>query len=65
MRNVKGYAVASDGNMKRIAITYDEIDNTGKVVSPNVKVSRLISDEEVLYANSVIETFAQNVVNGL
>lgn len=65
MRNVKGYAVASDGNMKRIAITYDEIDNTGKVVSSNVKVSRLISDEEVLYANSVIETFAQNVVNGL
>lgn len=65
MRNVKGYAVASDGNMKRIAITYDEIDNTGKVVSPNVKISRLISDEEVLYANSVIETFAQNVVNGL
>lgn len=65
MRNVKGYAVASDGNMKRIAITYDEIDNTGKVISPNVKVSRLISDEEVLYANSVIETFAQNVVNGL
>lgn len=65
MRNVKGYAVASDGNMKRIAITYDEIDNTGKVISPNVKISRLISDEEVLYANSVIETFAQNVVNGL
>ena len=65
MRNVKGYAVASDGNMKRIAITYDEIDNTGKVISPNVKVSRLISDEEVLYANSVIETFAQNVVNSL
>ena len=65
MRNVKGYAVASDGNMKRIAITYDEIDNTGKVISPNVKASRLISDEEVLYANSVIETFAQNVVNSL
>ena len=65
MRNVKGYAVASDGNMKRIAITYDEIDNTGKVISPNVKARRLISDEEVLYANSVIETFAQNVVNSL
>lgn len=65
MRNVKGYAIASDGNMKRIAITYDEIDDTGKVISPNLKVNRLISDSDVLLANSTIELFAQSVVNSL
>ena len=65
MRNVKGYAIASDGNMKRIAITYDEIDDTGKVISPNVKVNRLISDSDVLLANSAIELFAQTVVEKL
>lgn len=65
MRNVKGYAIASDGNMKRIAITYDEIDDTGKVISPNLKANRLISDSDVLLANSTIELFAQSVVNSL
>ena len=65
MRNVKGYAIASDGNMKRIAITYDEIDDTGKVFSPTLKANRLISDSDVLLANSTIELFAQSVVNSL
>ena len=65
MRNVKGYDVASDGNMKRIAITYDEIDDTGKVISANVKVSRLISNEDVLLSNSIIENFAQSVVDAI
>ena len=65
MRNVKGYAIASDGNMKRIAITYDEIDETGKVISPNVKVSRLVTDADVLNANAVIESYAQVIVDSL
>lgn len=36
MKNIKGFAVASDGNMKRIAITFDEISDTGKVINSNV-----------------------------
>ena len=36
MKNIKGFAVGTDGNMKRIAITYDAIDDSGKVVNSNV-----------------------------
>lgn len=63
MKNVKGFAVASDGNMKRIAITYDEIDETGKITNANVKVNRIISDSGVLAAISEIEEFAQAVID--
>lgn len=48
MKNIKGFAVASDGNMKRIAITFDEISDTGKVINSNVKMNRIITDETCL-----------------
>lgn len=37
MINIKGLAIATDGNFKRMAVTYDEIDNTGKVTNSNAK----------------------------
>lgn len=63
MKNVKGFAVASDGSMKRIAITYDEIDESGKVVNGNVKINRIVTDEETLSAIGVIDTYAQGIAD--
>ena len=63
MKNIKGFAVASDGNMKRIAVTYDEIDDTGKVINANVKVNRLITDADTLSAVSKLEEYGQTVID--
>ncbi len=63
MKNIKGFAVASDGNMKRIAVTYDEIDDAGKVINANVKVNRLITDAESLSAVSKLEEYGQTVID--
>ena len=63
MKNIKGFAVASDGNMKRIAITFDEISDTGKVINSNVKMNRFISDENVLAAVSTLEQYGQIVID--
>lgn len=63
MKNIKGFAVASDGNMKRIAVTYDVVDDTGKVINSNLKVNRIITDSEVLKAVRKIEEYAQSVIN--
>lgn len=63
MKNIKGIATTSDGNMKRIAITYDEIDETGKVIKSNVKLNRLVTDETVLGAITTLETYAQSIVD--
>ena len=64
MKNIKGFAVGTDGNMKRIAITYDEIDDTGKVTNSNVKVNRVVTDKESLKAIETIETYIQFIVDG-
>lgn len=63
MKNIKGFAVASDGNMKRIAITFDEISDTGKVINSNVKINRIITDENVLAAVSTLEQYGQIVID--
>lgn len=63
MKNIKGFAIATDGNMKRIAITYDEIDDTGKVINGNVKVNRIITDTEALTAVNNLETFGQTIID--
>lgn len=63
MINVKGIAIASDGNMKRIAITYDEIDENGKIINPNKKLSRIVTDQSILEAVSKLELFAESAVN--
>lgn len=62
MINIKGMAVATDGSFKRIAITYDEIDETGKVINSNAKINRVVTDNAVLEAIAVIEDYAKTVV---
>ena len=63
MKNIKGFAVASDGTMKRIAITFDEISDTGNVINSNVKMNRIITDENVLAAVSTLEQYGQIVID--
>ena len=63
MKNIKGFAIATDGSMKRIAITYDEIDENGKIVNQNVKANQIVVGEEALAAVAVIEATAQEIVD--
>ena len=63
MINIKGTAIANDGNMKRIAITYDVIDESGSVIEVNKKKNVMIVDDNVLNAVSTIEQFAQNLID--
>lgn len=62
MLNIKSLAIATDGSYKRLAVTYDEIDDTGKVINSNVKVNRVVVDDAVLSAVSTIEDFAKSIV---
>ena len=62
MKNIKGFAVSTDGTMKRLAITYDVIDENGKVIRANVRVNRLVTDETVLNAIDVLLTHAQTII---
>lgn len=64
MKNIKGFAVATDGNLKRVAITYDEIDeSTGKIVKGNVKINRVVTDEAILASIKTIEDYSYEIVS--
>lgn len=65
MNNVKAFAIASDGTMKRIAITYDVINEEGKVVNSNVKINRIITDNDVLESTNTILNYAQSIVDNV
>lgn len=62
MYNIKGIAVATDGTMKRIAVTYDEIDDEGTITSSNNKTNRVITDEDVLSAVTTLEEYAESII---
>lgn len=63
MNNIKGFAVTTDGSRKRIAITFDVIDEQGKVTNSNSKINRVAVDETVLEAIKIVEEYAQTVVD--
>ncbi len=63
MINIKAIATATDGSVKRMAITYDVINEIGKVTMANAKLNRVIVDDSVLKAVDTLELFAQNSVN--
>ena len=64
MNNIKGYAIASDGNMKRIAITYDVIDEeTGVPISLNKKINQYVTDDAILKLVAKIDMYAQGIVD--
>ena len=65
MINIKGFAIAQDGAMKRIAVTYDQIDSNGKVVNPNARINRVITASDVLAAVTLLENYAGKIADEL
>ena len=63
MKNLKGIAVVTDGNTKRIAITYDVINDKGEATSVNKRINRIVTDSEVLNNILVVESYAQTIID--
>ncbi|MBD8925737.1 MAG: hypothetical protein EGR89_07105 [[Eubacterium] rectale] len=55
--NVKSYAIATDGNQKRIAVSYDVINESGKVINSNARCNRVIVGDDILAAEKIISEF--------
>lgn len=63
MNNVKAYAIAAEGSTKRMAVTFDVVDDIGKVTNPNKKTNRVIVDEAVLKAVKILDVYAQSIAD--
>lgn len=62
MINIKAIATAADGSVKRMAITYDVINDEGKVTSANAKLNRVVIDQAALKAIDTLEQLAQESI---
>lgn len=62
MINIKAIATATDGSVKRMAITYDVINDEGKVTSANTKLNRVVIDRAALKAIDTLEQLAQESI---
>ena len=62
MENIKGIAIVTDGSQKWIAVTYDEINDEGEIMKPNVRVNRVIMNENAKNAVSILEAYAKQII---
>ena len=62
MINIKAIATATDGSVKRMAVTYDVINDEGKVTSANAKLNRVVIDQAALKAIDTLEQLAQESI---
>lgn len=63
MNNIKQISIITDGNAKRLAITFDVIDeDTGKVIKANKKVNRIVTDEATLKEIKDVEEYAEAII---
>lgn len=66
IKTVTSVTVFNDAVGKRMSITYSEIDDsTGKVISDNKRIDRVVTDNEMKRTINSIEDYAQAFVDAL
>lgn len=65
MNNLKGVAFTNDGNMKRISITYDVVNENGKVVKANAKITRIVADADASAHIDGLQIYAQDIIDNI
>lgn len=65
MKIVTSVTVFSDAVGKRMSITYSEVDETtGKVISDNRRIDRVVTDADAKAHANALEEYAQTFVEG-
>lgn len=62
IKNVQSINLSNDGKLSRVSFMWDELNDEGKTVSTNNRATRVVTDEQVLDAISIIENYVQGVI---
>lgn len=64
MKTVTSITVFNDAVGRRMSVTYSEVDETtGKVISDNNRIDRVITSSEIKTLINNLEDYAQSFVN--
>ena len=62
MKVVTSIGMFDDAIGKRISLTYSEIDETGKIISDNKRVDRVVVDPDVIEHMNAIKEYAATLI---
>lgn len=62
MINIQSVTISTDGQNKRISIAWDEIDDSGKTIATNQRLSRIITDDTLLKCANQITELAEQII---
>lgn len=62
MINIKDVTITKDGDFDRLSLSFDEIDNNGKMVRSNVRMSRLVTDDAIRKNINAIRDYALTII---
>jgi hypothetical protein len=51
-----------NGNYKMISASYDEVSEDGKIIGTNNRISRIITDEDVIAHYDAINNYVNSII---
>mgnify|MGYP007069873152 CR=1 FL=1 len=62
MINVKNLAISQDGGFKRVSIAYDELSDEGKIIGTNNRITKIVTEQDILDSIDVLMNYANTVI---
>lgn len=62
MNIVTSIGLFDDAIGKRISLTYSQIDDTGKIISDNKRIDRVVTDTTVIENINAIKAYAASLI---
>lgn len=62
MVNIKNTTLSMNGNYKMISASYDEVSEDGKIIGTNNRISRIITDEDVIAHYDAINNYVNSII---
>lgn len=62
MNIVTSIGLFDDAIGKRISLTYSQIDDTGKIISDNKRIDRVVTDTTVIESINAVKAYAASLI---
>ena len=62
MNIVTSIGLFDDAFGKRISLTYSQIDDTGKIISDNKRIDRVVTDTTVIENINAVKAYAASLI---
>lgn len=62
MVNIKNLTISQDGDLKKISVMWDVLDENGRIVGTNKRATRAATEESLIEAIETIKIYAENII---